>query len=320
MVGVSATASQAVLGAAANTSNLRVLAQGLNGASWSLRGAGLLQDGSRPCAESLQFAALLFGLSVMAISIVVAFAFFREDKEESITPLCPQLVIREPMLSFTLGQEADNNIRMTDLNKGSAIATVAADCPDSTGLGRPGISATARIQNALGQTLATVVARRNASVGQSLALCRAGCEIFGFVTLEGSGRYAVRHRTGVLLLWLRGDFATMEVEGINPVGTKVCWFTSKDGVVKGCVQQHVDAGLVICGVLAVLLRRTLEAGDEEPQCLALPLLKAPEARPTEDASADPFVGAPGAEPQQEQQEQPPALPPPGVTTIFRLPP
>merc|ERR1719188_1836672 len=137
-------------------------------------------------------------------------------------------------------------------------------CRQSAG----GVAATVRLQNNLDFTLATVVARNVAVVGQGLALCRAGCEIFGFVEPKGPRRYHVRHRTGVHLLTLVGDFATLTVEGINPVGSKVCWFQKSNDELCGRVLQHVDAGLAICSLLATHVHRRLMNSPPVPPPIA----------------------------------------------------
>jgi len=126
------------------------------------------------------------------------------------------------------------------------------------------VAATARLQNTNDCTLATVVARNVA--GPGIALCRAGCEIFGFVECEDPTRYNVRHRTGVHLLTLLGDFRDVDVHGINPVGSKVCWFKKVGTECRGRVLQHVDAGLVICSLMAVHLHRRIQAGAIAVPC------------------------------------------------------
>lgn len=236
--------------------------------SWILHSAGcegggrLWEDGAfelTPCSlQSIHAVFLLLGLCTTLVMVVCAFAFFREDKEEQITPLCPQMVVRDSDLSFTLPLPSEADC-MSIMNKVSSqtFGKVSLEWPDPFRPGASGVAATVRLQNAVDSTLATVVARNVAVVGQGLALCRAGCEIFGFVEPEGPRRYHVRHRTGVHLLTLVGDFASLEVEGINPVGSKVCWFQKVDGEVSGRVLQHVDAGLAICSVLATHIHRRL---------------------------------------------------------------
>mmetsp|Transcript_35759 Transcript_35759/g.76253 ORF Transcript_35759/g.76253 Transcript_35759/m.76253 type:complete len:308 (+) Transcript_35759:138-1061(+) len=273
MVGASATASQAALSSAGHPYNLRALAQGLNNASWSLRGTRLLEDSSQPCGffqdacrtENIHATLLLLCLCAIVVLIICAFAFFRHDKEEMITPLCPPLVVRENVLNFTLELEEKVESFIVADFKGEPVCRVAIDCPDPFRTGCTGVAATARVQNVLGQTLATVVARRGTDESQSLALCRAGCEIFGFVVHESPGRFVVRHRTGVHLIALIGDFGNLEVDGINPVGSKVCGFTSKGAKISGYVLQHVDAGLVISAMIAILVSRRLALAEAPPQ-------------------------------------------------------
>merc|ERR1719343_1876491 len=128
------------------------------------------------------------------------------------------LTVRVPLPSEAGG------VPVVSQSSGECIGKVSLEWPDPFRPSDSGVSATMRLQNAADVTLATVVARNVAVVGQGLTLCRAGCEIFGFVEPDGPRRYHVRHRTGVHLLTLVGDFASLNVEGINPVGSKVCWF------------------------------------------------------------------------------------------------
>jgi len=101
-----------------------------------------------------------------------------------------------------------------------------------------------------GQTLATVLLSPIAVSSQSLALCRSGHDVFGFVQPEGPRRFCVRHRSGILLLNFVGDLQAIDVVGINPCGNKVCWFQKIGDECVGRALQHVDAGLVICSMLA----------------------------------------------------------------------
>mmetsp|Transcript_75906 Transcript_75906/g.138325 ORF Transcript_75906/g.138325 Transcript_75906/m.138325 type:complete len:392 (-) Transcript_75906:31-1206(-) len=210
-------------------------------------------------SEGTTVLVLLIGLCAAILTIICTFTFFREDKEEQITPLCPQLVVKDAELNFKLplGIEAES-MNVTD-RKGESFCKVSLDWPDPFRPVASGVAATVRLQSCSGgTTLATVVARNVAVVGQGLALCRSGHEIFGFVEPEIDRRYHVRHRTGVHLLTLFGDFDAVSIEGINPVGSKVCSIQkSTDGIVYGRVLQHFDAGLVICALLATHVHRRL---------------------------------------------------------------
>lgn len=235
--------------------------------SWSIRGAWLLQERMRICdpvqercdTEATQVLVLLISLCSTIIIVICAFTFFREDKEEQITPLCPQLVVKDADLRFEMPLQSEAEIMEVTGRKSEAICKVSMDWPDPFRPGASGVAATVRLQNpGAGTTLATVVARNVAVSGQGLALCRSGCEIFGFVEPDTERRYHVRHRTGVHLLTLFGDFDSINIEGINPVGSKVCSIQkSNDGIVYGRVLQHVDAGLVICALLATHVHRRL---------------------------------------------------------------
>lgn len=262
----------------------------------------LLAGPSTPCGVEKLHAVVLFGgLCLTLVVMLCAFAFFREDKEEQITPLCPQLVVRDSDLAFKMPfDEQVEQMKVTNL-KSEVIGKVVLDWPDLFRPGSCGVAATARLQNTNDCTLATVVAR-NVS-GPGIALCRAGCEIFGFVEAEDRCRYNVRHRTGVHLLTLTGDFDKVDVEGINPVGSKVCWFKKVGLECRGRVLQHVDAGLVICSLMAVHLHRRLQSG-----ALALP------ASPPRIAGGAPSPGPtpPRAERKRSSEEPKAASPPEGA--------
>lgn len=287
-------------------------ADGLSGISWMLQISSSTctsQDPELCRAETIHAVLLLSFLSVSIIMIVCAFVFFREDKEEQITPLCPALVVKEEDINFKLplGSNADN-MTVMNLGNGQTICRVVMDWPDPFRPGGQGVVGTVRLQNNLDLPLATVVARNVAVVGHGLALCRAGCEIFGFVEPEGPGRYSVRHRTGVHLLTLTGDFASFDIEGINPVGSKVCWF-KKEGrnECRGRALQHVDAGLVLCSLLATHVHRRLLANaamqgpfpSVEQAAAATAALQSSPRTPLTDSEAD------------HQPE--PETPPPGST-------
>mmetsp|Transcript_43080 Transcript_43080/g.112109 ORF Transcript_43080/g.112109 Transcript_43080/m.112109 type:complete len:317 (-) Transcript_43080:147-1097(-) len=254
---------------AATPAQLLQSADWVSRGSWILHGNGCAQIGRAwessayeltPCGlESLHALLLLVGLCTTIVMVVCAFAFFREDKEEHITPLCPQMVVSEQDLNFTLRIPTEE-AECTPIVGGPSAqcrGKVSVEWPDPLRPGSSGVAATVRLRSPADVALATVVARNVAVVGQGLALCRAGCEIFGFVEPKGPRRYHVRHRTGVHLLTLVGDFASLTVEGINPVGSKVCWFQRSGDELCGRVLQHVDAGLAICSLLATHVHRRL---------------------------------------------------------------
>mmetsp|Transcript_40793 Transcript_40793/g.89181 ORF Transcript_40793/g.89181 Transcript_40793/m.89181 type:complete len:339 (-) Transcript_40793:88-1104(-) len=230
-------------------------------------GAWLLQQGHKICvpgddayckAENLHILATVAFLCIAIVTVTCIFTFIREDKEEQITPLCPQLIVKEGTTRFKLSlEDGDEAIDVTDFDD-KLLCRVAMDWPDPFRPATSGVAATVRLQSQHDLTLATVVARNVAVVGQGLALCRAGCEIFGFVEPDLEGHYLVKHRTGVHLLTLIGNFGDdLDVEMVNPVGLRVCSIRKVDGVCVGTVCQHVDAGLVICSLFAVHVNRRL---------------------------------------------------------------
>merc|ERR1719291_1356804 len=81
--------------------------------------------------------------------------------------------------------------------------------------------------------------------------------IFGFVEPEGDSVYHVRHRTGVHLLTLTGDFGEWDVEGTNIAQTKVCSFRKTGDECRGFVMEQVDSGLVIASLLAIHVHQHL---------------------------------------------------------------
>lgn len=267
--------------------------------------AGKIVKVEDPCLiESRHALILVVCLCSTIVMIICAFIFFREDREEQITPLCPQLVVKDidQNFKFPLDDQAES-MTVTDPTKNDqTICKVVLDWPDPFRPGASGVAATVRIQNNLDLVLATVVARNVAVIGQGLALCRAGCEIFGFVEPEGPRRYHVRHRTGVHLLTLLGDFEGGDVEGINPVGTAVCWF-KKVGTDCQCrVLQHVDAGLVLSSFLATQVHRRLTTATP-PTAVPAPKVASAGVR----APIRPAAAAPGPKEQQRLSKTPAGL-------------
>lgn len=238
-------------------------------ADWGLRDAlRLIQQASgRSCEQEAchkdegTILTILFVLIISIVLIFTAFFFFREDKEEQVTPLCPQLVVRDASLTFKIALDpaAEKLEVFSDKDGAQPLAKVAMDWPDPFRPCASGIASTARLQSASGMNLATVVARNVAVSGQALALCRSGCEIFGFVESDSeNGRYHVRHRTGVHLLTLTGNFSTWDVEGVNPAGAPVFSAKKEGDFCVGKVSQHVDAGLLICCIIAAHIHRVLQ--------------------------------------------------------------
>lgn len=213
------------------------------------------------CTGERERMLMLLCFLTSSITVVICmFAFFREDKEEHITPLCPQLVVKDRAMQFGLPlNEREDNMELTDTAAcGKLICKVVVDWPDPFRPGASGVAATVRLQSQHDITLATVVAR-NMEGGQGLALCRSGCEIFGFVEPDGDRRYHVYHRTRVHLLTLMGDFNACRIDVMNPSDAVVGEVKMVEGVCSGHIVQHVDAGLVICSLLAVHVHRRLVA-------------------------------------------------------------
>jgi len=245
---------------APHKSSKRKVDFGLHDALMMVQKASRCEAGLECQKDQATILAILSLLIILLMLIFAAFFFFREDKEEQVTPLCPQLVVRDSALTFKIALDplAEKLEVLDHKDDSQCIAKVAMDWPDPFRPCASGIASTARLQNSAGMNLATVVARNVAVSGQALALCRSGCEIFGFVEPDTAMRYHVRHRTGVHLLTLVGDFSTWHVDGVNPAGAVVFSAKKEGNFCVGKVQQHVDAGLLICCIVAAHIHRVLQ--------------------------------------------------------------
>lgn len=232
--------------------------------SWLLQGSAECGLGMDACTlEVYQMLAMLATLSVCIAVVICLFSFFREDRDEQITPLCPQMVVNGSELSFTLPLTGEpESLEVLDTG-GRALNRILVDFPGQSG--GSGTMAQARLQDMHGKNLATVWARDT-----GLSLFR-GCEMFGFVEPEEDGSFNVRHRTGVHLLTLCGSVDAWDLEGINPVGSRVCSFKESGEECRGSVMQGVDAGLVIGSLCAIHLHQRLRRAGALPA----PLFKAP---------------------------------------------
>jgi len=241
--------------------------------SWNMRGAWLLQEASRVCDPTLdpnctmertKMLILLISLCATILVVGCAFNFFREDREESLTPLCPQMVVKDAELKFRfltpMAPQSSNNMDVMDnSDPPKCICKISMEWPDPFRGTPHGVAANVRITKS-DMTLATIVARNVAVMGQGLALCRAGCEIFGFVEPADGNKFYVRHRTGVHLLTLISSGSNpddWDIEVRNPVGTTVCTVKKNGNECVGKVHQHVDAGLVLCALMAIHVHRRL---------------------------------------------------------------
>lgn len=257
--------------------------------SWNMRGAWLLQEANHVCDPLLdpnctleRTKMLILLLSLLATITVVgcAFNFFREDREESLTPLCPQLVVKDAELTLkfpvpvTQPQGANIMDVMDISNPPKCICKISIDWPDPFKGTAQGIAATVRLTKS-DMPLATIIARNVAVVGQGLALCRTSCEIFGFVEPMEGNKFYVRHRTGVHLLTLiatgSGNFEDWDIEAYNPVGAKVCTLKKVGDECEGKVTQHVDAGLVLCSLMAIHVHRRLNKALAPQASVAAPI-------------------------------------------------
>lgn len=254
-----------------------------------VRGTWLLQTTSLACgpgsddpdchAENVHILLLVALLCFGIFSILGTYCSIREDKEEQLTPLCPQLIVKDAQLKFKLPLDYEKNIFEILDSSDELVCRAAVDWPDHPKRGHSGVAATVRVQSSADVTLATVVAREAAVAGQELALCRASCEIFGFIVHDATdpNLYSVRHRSGVELLSIHGEFdpQTLSVSMVNPAGVEVCSVRRVGDFCYGTVLQHVDAGLVLSALFAANVNRKLAQVAPVVDCVSSPPLSSP---------------------------------------------
>jgi len=250
-------------------------------------------------AENTRGLTIFVVLGALVVCSFVAFIFFRDDKEDNITPLCPQLVVQKKELRFVMDMTAihqegsqSRQIHVTE-DDGKALCCFLVDVHNNLQPGAGGVAATARLLNSTDLMLATVVARNIPVAGQGLALCRSGCEIFGFVEPKGPSRFDIRHRTGFHLLTLLGDFsADADIEAVNPVGSTVASLrcSGPDGKWEGHVLQHIDAGLVLCSIVATQVYRRLSSSPQLNPWSEVPQWQTAETGPPSEPTVSQFAG------------------------------
>lgn len=247
----------------AKSFNLQV--EGRESQGRNLDFASLLQVcgelGSSACQqESLHIALLVSVLCSGLVFVCCLLAVLRDDREDYITPLSPQFVVKRQTLGFKMPADPSDkqSFDVTGLND-EVLCRVFIDWPDIGNQGLNGVTATLRVQSLLDMTIATVVARSVAVVGQSLALCRAGCEIFGFVEVDDTENlFTTRHRTGLPLIKLRHDPESSDLELHNSIGMQVSTLRCDGAHCVGHVCAEVDFGLVLCTVLASRVHHWLQ--------------------------------------------------------------
>merc|ERR1719159_931771 len=99
-------------------------------------------------AETYQILLLLVALCTSITVVVCLFTLFREDKDEQITPLCPQMVVSQPELTFMLAlpDRETTVLPILELDM-KPLCRAVIDYPDATRLGAGGVSATIRLQD-----------------------------------------------------------------------------------------------------------------------------------------------------------------------------
>lgn len=291
---------------------------GVTHAGGHLRGAWLLlQESSFVCGPGsdepdchTENAHILFLVVMLCLGICSTFGIFvtmRDDKEEQLTPLSPQLIVKDPQLHFRVALDDESDFFEVLDSHDEIVCKAVLDWPDP--LKTSGIScvtATVRLQNSRGTTLATVVARSGAPDGQTYALCRTSCEVFGFVEADpvDPNFYTVRHRSGVELLELRGEFDTqsMSVSVVSCSGIEVCTVRRVGDICYGTMLEYVDAGMVLCALFATHVHRQIEKLAPEGEILT-PIPSPSGSRPTTPMPTTPMQTP-------RQQLQPPQLQPP----------
>lgn len=217
--------------------------------------------------ENAHIAAVVICLSVGILAVLCLLSHIRVDKEEQITPLCPQLIVKgNKDLRFRFVLDAgDDTTEIYNADTDEFLCRVVTDSYDPLRPAFSGVAATVRLQDRVERTLATIVARSVAVQGQGICVCRAGCEIFGFVEPDEKreGRYSICHRSGVTLLTLDGDWISHvgRFQMVNPAGLPVFTMQKTGNVCEGEVHHGTDAGLMLCTLFAAHVNRQLLAKE-----------------------------------------------------------
>lgn len=214
-------------------------------------------------------------LTVLTVFIIVAAflnIFIKEEVDDQITPLCPSLLSStERVLKWNMMQmETEDTFEVHD-EEGSIVCRVSLEWPkfdkDDITVETFDVLAKASLHTSSGIPLAMVVAPRHAFAGDEFRLCRASGEVWGFVEPEREEKYHVRHRLCDLhLMTLTGSFETY-VDALNPAKALVCRLQVKDGECHCKVFEAVDAGLVICVLLATRMHRSPQLQEVKREIL-----------------------------------------------------
>mmetsp|Transcript_72716 Transcript_72716/g.196673 ORF Transcript_72716/g.196673 Transcript_72716/m.196673 type:complete len:296 (-) Transcript_72716:61-948(-) len=232
--------------------------------AWLLQGAAECELGASGCAAEVhEMLALFVGLCVCLVGVVCLLNSFGDDRGEQVKPLSPQMVVTATDFRFRLpltGPPANLEVLRADGGPAGHVLVERKQVADD------GVAIRARLQDERGKTLATVVSRDATAAPYSfgVTLFRGSDEgsHFGSVELEGRGEYHVRHRTGVHLLTICGDFDEWDVVGTNCAGAKVFSFKKIGEECVGSVILQVDAGLVIASLVAIHLHRSLPSSGQ----------------------------------------------------------
>mmetsp|Transcript_21711 Transcript_21711/g.49410 ORF Transcript_21711/g.49410 Transcript_21711/m.49410 type:complete len:370 (+) Transcript_21711:86-1195(+) len=227
-------------------------------------------DVSDECrSEYRAICALFLLLSSLLALVSYLLCVVREELDVHITPLTPQLIVKSADTQITIPWDETSPVCDVREQSGDLLCRVFSEFPNYQ---TSSTQVSLRLESAAGCDLAVLLALRALPEEQQLALCRVGCETFGFVVPEAKDRYSVQHRTGMILLTLVGDFSTGRVEIFNPMGTKVCRFEKVDGSLAAHVEQGVDAGLIVTSYLATQVHRRMSSYDSsnmDPYCTDL---------------------------------------------------
>lgn len=181
------------------------------------------------------------------------------DVGRTVEHLCPSLLVPAGMEFVFAVREVVTRGRQEDAFdivdlKGSSLSRVVVTERNGRGL-RPGIF----IQTLMKQPLAVVHTEQvHAGTSRSPVICRPSGDLFGVLKKDdATGRYKLKHRSGYKLLTFHGDFQEKAINVVNMSGKLVC-------ATERCVLDfdshphyqvriapHVDAGLVLCGLLGI---------------------------------------------------------------------
>lgn len=193
--------------------------------------------------------------------------------------LCPPLLVPAGLeFVFALpeiveGERQDESFNVVDL-KGAPLSHVVIS-ERQTLREKTGIF----LQTLAGQTLAVVHTEQiHTGTGKSPPICWPTGQPFGFLKQDTSGpqrSYKLKHRSGQKLLTFTGSFSEKAITVSNHANmtvaeTKWCTldFDKRAQYYQVRVASHVDAGLIICGLLSIEKMEKRQRGSQSAQAAA----------------------------------------------------